>query len=217
MIERFQSEITTVEALARSVARPFVPLVGNVDWRFGREYLTTENDIKTISKRARVGDIILTHTNYNLSNVGIPGFWKHAAFVTGNGYIIEAVRTGVRKRPAGSLIAGCDYYLLLSPRFADTARRTKAAGFAESIIGFPYDKDFRFTISNNVEFFCSESIWWSYEKTYDQPGQYSPFTPKKVLGVYTIVPQDFANAYWRWEFKASNRLDKVPHNNVMRG
>ena len=214
MINRFDSELTKVDHFLRGIARPFVPVVGLVDWRLGRDYDTGIHDVNIARTVAKPGYVIISRTKFNASNLTIPGFWKHAAFVLDDSSVIEAIGTGVQVTALSDFILTCDYYAVLKPNFADQQRRERAVGFAAPLEGLPYDGEFCFTLSNNTEFFCSEIIWWSYEKTYDGPGEFSPFTPKKILGKYTILPQDFANAYWKWQVECTNRPDKIPQKDT---
>lgn len=49
----------------------------------GNEGLIENPDIALMREHMRPGDIMLQRRNWHLSNVGIPGFWTHAALFTG--------------------------------------------------------------------------------------------------------------------------------------
>jgi hypothetical protein len=49
----------------------------------GREALVSKEQIAEAVKRSRPGDIIIERRNWYLSNIGLPGFWPHAALYLG--------------------------------------------------------------------------------------------------------------------------------------
>ena len=49
----------------------------------GKEYLINDELIREMKKVMLPGDVMLQRRNWHLSNVGIPGFWTHAALHTG--------------------------------------------------------------------------------------------------------------------------------------
>jgi hypothetical protein len=80
-----------VEAVASELARRWFPLQkGFAEWagdtRFADQARRLINDAQLVDFKAKLepGDIILERRNWYLSNVGLPGFWPHAALYTGN-------------------------------------------------------------------------------------------------------------------------------------
>lgn len=49
-----------------------------------RDYFISSKQIQDIKKELEPGDILVERKNWYLSNIGIPGFWPHAALYTGN-------------------------------------------------------------------------------------------------------------------------------------
>jgi hypothetical protein len=51
-------------------------------WRRGR-VLITEDQIAAMAPRVRPGDVVLQRREWYMSNIGVPGFWTHAALIIG--------------------------------------------------------------------------------------------------------------------------------------
>jgi hypothetical protein len=49
----------------------------------GKDYFVDEENIALLQHEMEPGDIMLQRRNWHLSNIGIPGFWTHAALYTG--------------------------------------------------------------------------------------------------------------------------------------
>ena len=59
--------------------------------------ITTSSDYEQLRSIIRNGDILVSRTDWELSNLIMPGYWKHCA-VYKDGYVYEAVtKQGVRK------------------------------------------------------------------------------------------------------------------------
>lgn len=152
-------------------------------------------------RRGKPGDVFVTRTNWEASNLLTPkDFWKHAAICRGEHrkFVIEAVGKGVQATGFLEFLMGKDYAMLLRPKFADAEQAAKAAVKAMSLVGQPYD--FQFMPANRA-WYCSEVVWWSYDAALEK----SPFTPRETMGVQTVTPQDFANALGKWEVVLDSR------------
>ena len=141
------------------------------------------------------GDVLLSHNEWNLSNLFIPGFWKHAAMFRKN-KIIEAVGRGVvNDMHILKWLMNHDNVAVLRPVFANKDERNLAADIANVQAGKPYD----FELSPGVQAsYCSELIFWSYQRA--MRGE-SPFTMRETMGVETVVPSDFLGAVDSGKFK----------------
>lgn len=133
------------------------------------------------------GDVLLSRRTYSLSNIGIPGFYKHAVLYVGNGKIIEAIGKGVQEVSLARWIYTYDHAICLRPLFASKEGIDGACSFAINQRGKKYDYEFSPGIQS---FYCSELVYYSY--IYSMPE--SPFTLRKSLGVDTVVPEDFLKA-----------------------
>lgn len=49
----------------------------------GNEFLISDEQIKTIHKKLNPGDVLIERREWYLSNIGLPGFWPHAALYIG--------------------------------------------------------------------------------------------------------------------------------------
>lgn len=164
-------------------------------------YRTIEAEaVNRLMMDIKPGDVLLSRRNRETTNFLIPGHWKHAAMYIGEGRVIEAVGRGVVE---SSLLEFCttkDSVVCLRSTFCSTADAELAVVYAKKLRGMPYDylveHDQSMTV--NLAFYCSEVIWWSYDRVYHASGEKSPFEPRVTLGVPTITPQDFRNAKNKW-------------------
>lgn len=60
----------------------------------GRENFVSEADVATAYKKLEPGDVLLERRNWYLTNVGLPGFWPHAAYYTGSLADLDAYFVG---------------------------------------------------------------------------------------------------------------------------
>ncbi|MFH0920350.1 MAG: YiiX/YebB-like N1pC/P60 family cysteine hydrolase [Fibrobacterota bacterium] len=163
------------------------------------------------------GDIILIRRNWVLSNIGLPGFWPHAALYTGTsaeaasrftddtalvGALRDTGRAGEPLRTVEALANGvvrntlektcdADYVAVLRPRIPD---KDKAAALrrALSCCGVPYDFDFDF--STDASLVCTELIYKAYQRGAGmEQGLSLPLSD--ILGRLTLPPNDFAELF----------------------
>lgn len=89
------------------------------------------------------GDIGLHRDEGYLSNLGIPGAFKHAWICVGNGEIVEAISEGVVQRDELYPLV-TDYAVILRPRGLTAEQVGEAVERAKGIVGSQYDANFRF-------------------------------------------------------------------------
>jgi len=150
-------------------------IVANIHMPYSRK-LITGRDLLELRKLIRPGDVIITKTCGELGNVGIPGFYGHAAIVYDLNYVIEATTSGVAKSEICSFLLKKDYAVLVRPTFAKDGDMLVAAREANRQVGKPYD--YKFNTSDIASFYCSELVWWSY----NQAMGVSPFKPREIFG-----------------------------------
>lgn len=170
-----------------SISVPLTKKLGKVHFPYthklikGPDYYRLESVIQS-------GDVLLSRTRGELTNLFIPGFFTHAAIARGDEYVIEAIGKGVSRTDLVSFVMTKDYVVLLRPRFADDVIKGKAVLWAEEQVGLPYDYEFE---TSNKAYYCSELVATAYNKAMDGS---CPFVSKDVFGEPTIEPQDFVKA-----------------------
>jgi uncharacterized protein YycO len=147
------------------------------------------------------GDVLLSHNELNLSNLFIPGFWKHAAIYRKKN-IVEAIGDGVVNTHILKWLLEHDNVVILRPLFASKEQMELASDIAQMQTGKKYD----YELSPGIKaFYCSELVFWSYQRAM---GGQSPFTMRKTLGVETVVPTDYVNAKDKFKVIAEYRVSK---------
>ena len=199
-LEEFSSQkvrVTQVKHLAKirlfllRFLRPLIIFLGNVHMPFsrkkikGRHYLAVKGLIKP-------GMVIVTNTHGELTSALIPGKWSHTGIYVGNDMVIEATGSGVVKTDLITFMLTKDEITLVSPIFADSMQRLRAAQHAEYFVGKSYDYDFN---PNNDAFYCSELVIACYSKAFNNE---LPFEVRERFGTETVTPDDIVLAERKW-------------------
>lgn len=194
------------QKITRFLLKVMVPIT---EW-VGRQHLPftvkriTGRDFFEIQKALLPGDVLCTKVLGALSNLLIPGEYKHAAIYVGNNRVIEALGRGVCITDLVSFCMSKDFIIVRRPLFCNSREAEIAVSYAHTAVGKPYDYLFVFDMGENKAFYCSEVIWWSYEKALAGEGRdhvdafTSPFVPRKSLGIDTVTPDDIAKADKKW-------------------
>lgn len=137
---------------------------------------------KQLASELRPGDVLITRHDDAMSNLFLPGFWPHAAFVIGTPAqreklgvkmkpdqaaraqqpicIVEAKKDGVRFRSLRETLT-VDNFVVLRPAFASDEERRTAVERALSHEGKLYDFEFDFTRSDRLV--CTEVVYRSLD------------------------------------------------------
>lgn len=110
----------------------------------------TLRDTRDASATCRPGDIGLHKDNGFLSNVAIPGAFKHAWICVDDHMCVEAVSEGVLKRDDMVPLVS-DYAIILRPKGVSEWEVREAVGRANAIVGHEYDANFDFDLKETDE------------------------------------------------------------------
>lgn len=157
-----------------------------------------------LSSLIEPGDILVTRHDDALSNLFLPGFWPHAAFVIGHQHqrnalgvtpdparaarchpplcVLEAKKDGVRFRSLRETLR-VDAFVLLRPSGMDDTLRRRAVERAMSHEGKLYDFEFDFTRADRLV--CTEVPY----RAYGGLGAFQ-FSLHKRAGRHTLSAED---------------------------
>jgi hypothetical protein len=157
-----------------------------------------------LKPQLKPGHVLVARKDGELTNLLIPGEFTHAAMYIGESVVriddrdtvvpmvIEAIGDGVVLCDLHTFLMTKDRVGVLQPRFTDEVGMSKAADWAVSKLGMPYD--YLFDPGHNA-FYCAELAYEAYEQS--SPNGI-PFTRWETLGIPTVTPQDFVNATEHW-------------------
>jgi uncharacterized protein YycO len=176
---------------------PVVRNISRVNWRLGRPYKCSSTHLDPVRKFLHPGMIILSHKNYELTNLFIRGYFTHAAMVIHGDYIVEAVSEGVVRRQLSEFIGNVDDFIILEPRFCTRDSMLEAGEFVERSVGYRYNFTFR---SGRKAFYCSELVYRAYSETHgwnhvknEYPREAWDFDPWKIM-----IPQNLLESEMLW-------------------
>lgn len=176
---------------------PFARVANKVNWRFGREYQCNNHNSDDLKKVLKPGMILLSHKNFELTNIFIKGYWTHTAIVISDNEVVEATSKGVEKKTIEQLITTIDDYIILKPLFCDEYTMQKASNYVVDVLGYPYNFSFR---QYTRSFYCSELIYWAYIRSIKLNGDNSNYYQmlNKFLDENIIIPHDFTETKNLW-------------------
>jgi uncharacterized protein YycO len=151
-------------------------------------------DYKIIHSLLEPGDILLSKVDGHLSNLFIPGQWKHAAIAYNSGTIIEAISEGVIETDLIDFILSKDKIVVLRSNKFGPSILVEAANQAKKLVGSKYDFEFK---PDNLAFYCAELVWSSYNKAASIGA--CGFTLRPRLGIDTITADDFFKSRNWWK------------------
>ena len=179
--------------------------MGLVRWREGK----LKNDVAVLQAllaQLQPGDILLEKTPFTLTDKSIPGHFGHAALYTGTAeqlrtlgaanipliqknlanieagqVVVEALRNGVQLDTLQAFM-NIDDVAILRPKYLSIEAKLDAVKLALGNLGKQYD--FNFDVNTTETIVCSELIYIVYPQI--------DFVTKRVLGSFTITPDDVA-------------------------
>jgi cell wall-associated NlpC family hydrolase len=177
---------------------PITRFINRINWRFGRPFSCTYQQIDPFREHLQPGVVILTHKKYEFSTLFIPGYWTHSALVVSQGLIVEATGKGVCMNTLESFFSTVDDFIVLKPRFCCQDTMKKAGEQASTLVGYPFSFDFR---TSNEMFYCSGLICWVYTQTLrerENPMNV-PFVLQDFLNGNIIKPMDLYSHRDAWQ------------------
>lgn len=120
---------------------------------------TTTEEFEQIKSLIKNGDCLVSRDKYALSNIFMPGEWKHAAIYL-DGYIYEAVTSGLRKTSLEEFFYKKDFVGLCRYAPLSIAQVEYGKQFLNGKLGKKYDWDF--SLSNDDRYYCSELCYLFY-------------------------------------------------------
>jgi len=103
--------------------------------------------------------IILSHKEFEFTNLFIKGYWKHSAIIIDNEILIEATSKGVELKKIDDFITAVDDYVVLRPTFCDASLMEETCRYVRRVVGYPYNYTF---LHGKKAFYCSQLIYWAY-------------------------------------------------------
>jgi uncharacterized protein YycO len=177
------------ELIRKYLLRASIPFQHLIDKLGKPDPKITDEQYLAIKSAVQNGSILLAHDNLQSTNLFIPGFWKHAAIYC-NGYVYEAVGSGVRKVLVDRWILTKDNIFVGHANFPFD--NDKLEWFLEKQNGKPYDFFFEmdflnFKLTQERAWYCAELVFGALKFAAD-PKVFS-IQLDTVMGEKTITPQ----------------------------
>lgn len=151
------------------------------------------HEVDSLEESLALGDVVLSYTSGELTNLLIEGEYKHCGIYAGSSKIIEATSKGVTITELDDFCASKDKVGVFRSKFCSEKQKIAAVRYARDRRGSSYDYYFE---PNEHAFYCAELIAKAYD--YATAGN-SPFTRRDIWGVETVLPIDFKLATSKFE------------------
>lgn len=178
--------------------KPVTIFLGNLHMPYSRKLIDGRHYFE-VQKLLKPGQALVTYTRGEVSNVLIPGHWSHVGLYIGKGIVVEAVGRGVVLTDIITFMMKKDYVSINESIFADETTAQKAASWASTKVGLPYDYHF---MGGNNAFYCAELVYAAFNEAMNGK---SPFVPREIMGVNTVTPDDIIKATSKWKCVWTNR------------
>jgi len=197
--------LTEKSAIRRSIFHsivrlfnPFIRLSNKINWRAGRPYRCHDYPFVQVKDSVKPGMVILSHKEYELTNLFIRGYWTHAAMVISEDMVVEAVSKGVVKKPLKEFISTLDDFTIIRPGNCDHEEMALAGKYIQYAIGYPYNFTFK---SRDDSYYCSELIYRAYMKVLHTNifEKHFPSGLKELNRGNILIPQNLAEYYPEWQ------------------
>jgi uncharacterized protein YycO len=139
---------------------PISKLIGKIHAPFS-ERLLIGKDFYKIIELIKPGDILLSRTRYHLTNLFIPGFFKHSALIVDKNNLIESTAEGVHLSSLYDFISTKDYIGIarLKNLYSFNKSMDEIVKIALRQLGKSYDYEFS---SSDKQFYCAELIYYAF-------------------------------------------------------
>jgi hypothetical protein len=152
--------MTKIYDFILKVLRPFVVWWGGLYMPFSRKRVTGRH-YYLLRDNIKVGDVLLTTTRGEFSNLINPEKIKHGGIyvgeIDGDGikYVIEAVGRGVVKTDLVTFLTTKDLVVNCRPQFLTNVDQVQLTKNAKTVVGIPYDYSFK---EGPEAMYCFETV-----------------------------------------------------------
>jgi len=175
--------LSKIREVMFKVLKPITQAIGSFHLP-GTKRKMTQKDVYKVLNVVRVGDVLLSRKDWELSNLFIQGRFKHAAICISGGRLIEAVDPVVREIGFFDFVMKADKVIICRPLGFEQFELDDAKVFAKKNIGNKYDYYF---IDGNEDNYCSELVYEALKAGKPDWG----FVRRLVMGKATVLPDDF--------------------------
>lgn len=166
----------------------------------------TPDILLEIRQHIQAGDIIITRHNDALSNLFLPGFWPHAAFVYDNdGRMIESKKDGVKLRLIEETLF-VDSFLVLRPKLNE-GDIEQVCKNARSHVGKRYDFLFDFVQADRLA--CTELVYRAFHSIDGISLELQDHSGRKCLSAEDLINQAVGSG--KFEVSAIFGTKQSPH------
>ena len=187
--------------LALKMVLPIILLAGKIYSPYSHKRFKG-SDYYKIRDSIVPGDIILTTTRGEASNIFNSSSPNHGALYVGGGvvkYVNEALGKGVSSTDLVSFLLAKDDVVILKPLDVTKKQRLEACRKSHTLVGLPYDM--LFEADGGDEYYCFELIMASYQSAVPE----RKFKSSIIWGVKTYRAQDILADTANWEVIYDNR------------
>jgi hypothetical protein len=173
---------------------PFVFVSNKINWRMGRPYKCNSVNINSLHPLLQPGMVVLSHKDFEFTNLFIRGYWTHSAIVIDHAHIVEATSKGVELKRTNDFFISVDDFIVLKPSFCGSSEMEEACWYVKKVVGYPYNFTF---LHGRKAFYCTELIYWAYMQACRDLPEYLEMD-KKINGKI-LNPQVIYESQESWQ------------------